>query len=39
MIQTDLWNWNHGHTEQTGGCHGGGGWGRDGGWADVRFYT
>lgn len=33
MIQTDLWNWNHGHTEQTGGCHGGGGW------ADVRFYT
>ena len=25
---------NHGHREQTGGCQGGGGWGRDGvgGW-------
>ena len=21
---------NHGHREQTGGCQGGGGWGRDG---------
>ena len=26
--------WTHGHREQTGGCQGGGGWGRDGlgGW-------
>ena len=32
----------HGHREQTCGCQGGGGWGRDGvgGWglADVSFY-
>ena len=29
-------NQNHGHREQTGGCQGGGGWGRDevGGWGE-----
>ena len=28
----------HGHREQTGGCQGGGGWGRDGGggWGEQR---
>ena len=32
---------NHGHREQTGGCQGGGGWGRAEwklGLADVSFY-